>query len=132
MRSFVWAWAAYAVLLAPSLVLADESCPITSPREAAACALKSNPTALAERSRLDAMAGRRITASTLLPAHPELTTTVADRRLWQPTPGGPTPALNVYIALAQRIEVGGQRGLRLDVVGKETDAQLQRLAFVEL
>lgn len=115
----------------PSAVKA-ETCPILTPSDAAACAVATSPTVQAERGRLQSLAGRRIAASALLPSQPELSVSLAERRLWQPQAGSTNPTLNFYITLAQTIEVGGQRGLRINVVSKETDAQMKRLAFVEL
>jgi outer membrane protein, heavy metal efflux system len=110
----------------------DAACALTTPKEAAACAAREHPLVLAERRKLDAMAGRRLSAATVLPWHPEITFSLADRRVFQPTAGSPTPALNLYATLSQRIELGGQRAVRMSVAESETQAQVGRLALIEL
>jgi outer membrane protein TolC len=100
----------------------------TSPRALAACVVESHPLILAEREKLSALSGARVSASTLLPSHPELSFSMAERRLWS----GGAPVLNFYLSLSQRIEIAGQRATRLVVVDAQARAQLQRTAFTEL
>lgn len=115
----------------PSAVKAD-GCPILTARDAAVCAIATSPIVQAERERLRGLSGKHTAAAVLLPSQPQLTVSVAERRLWQPQAGSANPTLNFYITLAQELEVGGQRGLRITAVSKEIDAQTKRLAFVEL
>lgn len=102
----------------------------TSVRQLAACAAASHPLVTVEREKLAAVAGARVTAAVILPAHPELSFSMAERRLWQPA--NATPVLNFYLTLSQKIEVSGARSARLAVADAETKAQLKRAAITEL
>ncbi|MFO0575346.1 MAG: TolC family protein [Polyangia bacterium] len=96
------------------------------------CALSSSPELRLARQELAVVAGRRRSASTLLPAHPVVTASVADRRLFRGAPQEPqTPALNWYVTLSQEIEIAGQRGARIKESEAETAAQLRRVAVAE-
>ena len=103
----------------------------TAVREIAACAVATHPLVAAERERLASIAAARTTAGVLLPSHPELSFSMAERRLWQSTPGA-TPVLNFYLTLSQKIQIAGERSTRLAVVDAQTKVQLQRVAFTEL
>jgi outer membrane protein, heavy metal efflux system len=101
-------------------------------REIVARAVAAHPLVVAEKERLAAVRATRSTAAVLLPSPPEIAFSMAERRLWQPTAGGPTPVLNFYLTLSQRIELGGQRGARIETAEAKTRAQLQRVALIEL
>lgn len=93
------------------------------------CALARSPELRLARQELAVLAGKRVSAATLLPAHPAVTASVAERRLF----GGGTqaPVLNWYVTLSQEIEIAGQRGARLKEAEAGTAAQLRRVAVAE-
>lgn len=90
------------------------------------CALRTSPALDAEKRSLDAIDGRRQTASLLLPSNPTLSVTAGRR-------SGSTiePDSIVWSAtLSQELEIAGQRGARLGVVDAEHAAQRQRVVAV--
>lgn len=126
-----------AVAAAParSAVAQPGACASAGPLDAAAavrCALAGSPEVRLARQELAVLAGKRRSAGVLLPSHPVVTASVADRRLF---PGAPqasqAPVVNWYVTLAQELEIAGQRGARLAETEAETAAQLRRVAVAE-
>lgn len=105
------------------------------PLDAAAavrCALAGSPEVRLARQELAVLAGKRRSAGVLLPSHPVLTASVADRRLFSGAPqASQAPVVNWYVTLAQELEIAGQRGARLAEADAETAAQLRRVAVAE-
>lgn len=96
------------------------------------CAVSQSPELRLARQELLVLAGRRISAGTVLPNHPVLTASVADRRLFRDAPQEmQVPVINWYVTLAQEIEIAGQRGARIREAESETAAQLRRVAVAE-
>lgn len=114
---------------------ASQHGPCVGPFDAAAvvrCALSRSPELRLAKQELEVMAGRRVSAGTLLPSHPIVTASVADRRLFPGAPQEPqAPVLNWYVTLAQEIEIAGQRGARIREVEAGQAAQLRRVAVAE-
>ncbi|MEZ4451865.1 MAG: TolC family protein [Nannocystaceae bacterium] len=110
------------LLVAPAE--APTSCAGTLSRERlVACALQASPAIEAEAIGVDALAGRRRAARTILPSNPTVGVTVASR-------AGILSGqrdLNVYGNLSQEIEIAGQRRKRSAVVDAEIDAQSRRV-----
>lgn len=109
--------------------------PCASPFDAQAvlhCAFSRSPELRLARQELEVLAGKHTTAATLLPSHPVVTASVADRRIFSPAPqDSPSPVINWYVTLSQEIEVAGQRGARLNAVEAELTAQLRKVAITE-
>lgn len=96
------------------------------------CALSRSPELRLAQQELEVLAGRRASAGTLLPSHPVVTASVADRRLFPGAPQEPqAPVLNWYVTLAQEIEIAGQRGARIKEAEAARAAQLRRVAVAE-
>jgi cobalt-zinc-cadmium efflux system outer membrane protein len=95
------------------------------------CALGRSPEVREARDELAAIAGRRVAAAVWLPSNPVVGATVARRRAGDEagTPRG--PVLNWSATLSQELEVGGQRGIRLQVVDAEARGQIRRVAVAE-
>lgn len=92
-----------------------------------ACAIANSPDVKLAATELRALAGRRRTASVLLPSNPVVSAQVAGRRALRTEPDGTKPtAINWYVTLAQELEVAGQRGTRLAVVDAEIAAEERR------
>jgi cobalt-zinc-cadmium efflux system outer membrane protein len=84
------------------------------------CALATSPALRAAEAAVDAAAGRREAARTVLPSNPTAEVTVAARRgLWSGERD-----VNVYGRLSQELEVAGQRGKRRRVA--EADQEVAR------
>jgi cobalt-zinc-cadmium efflux system outer membrane protein len=92
------------------------------------CALAASPDVRRARAELDAIAGRRATASVILPSNPTLAGTLSSRR--RPAPEA-TSVVNWSVALQQEVEIAGQRGARVDVVDAQSTAQLRRVGVAE-
>jgi len=88
-----------------------------------ACALAASPEVAEARALVDAAAGRRETAAVVLPSNPTLAGTISNRR----RPDEPRSVPNWSVSLAQEIEIGGQRGARLEVADAERQAREARL-----
>lgn len=96
------------------------------------CALSRSLDLRMARQELAVLAGKRVTAGTWLPGHPVVAASAADRRLFTGAPQEPqTPVTNWYVILSQEIEIGGQRGARLNAAEAERAAQLRRVAVAE-
>lgn len=96
------------------------------------CALVQSPELRLARQELAVLAEKRVSAGTLLPNHPVVIASVADRRLFRGAPQEPqAPVLNWYVTLSQEIEIAGQRGARLRESEAENAAQLRRVAVAE-
>jgi len=87
------------------------------------CALAASPALLAAEAAVDAAAGRREAARTVLPSNPALEVTVAARRGLQTGERD----LNVYGRLAQELEVAGQRRQRRRVAAADQEAARRRV-----
>ena len=86
------------------------------------CALATSPALRAAEAAVDAAAGRREAARTVLPSNPTAEVTVAARRgLWNGERD-----LNIYGRLVQELEVGGQRGKRRRVAEADQDLARRR------
>lgn len=120
---------------APSQQPASQHGPCVGPFDAVAvvrCALSRSPELRLAKQELEVMEGRRVSAGILLPSHPVVTASVADRRLFPGAPQEPqAPVLNWYVTLAQEIEIAGQRGARIREVEAGQAAQLRRVAVAE-
>ena len=91
-----------------------------------ACALRASPAIAGEQRGLAALEGRRTSASLVLPSNPTLAVNVGRRS--SPIEG---TGIDWNATLSQEIEIAGQRGARLAVVGAERDAQRARVAMTE-
>lgn len=89
----------------------------------AVCALRASPAVVGERHGLAAIEGRRTAASLVFPSNPVLAVTVGRRS--SPVEGN---GVDWTATLSQDIEIAGQRGARLELVGAEHDAQRARLS----
>src|SRR5262249_22127100 len=97
-----------------------------SRQEVVSCALRASPAVYAELRGLDAVAGRRVSASVVLPSNPTISGTLGLR-----TSSAEGRGLDWYASLSQELEIAGQRGARLDVVAAEGDAQRARVTAAE-
>jgi cobalt-zinc-cadmium efflux system outer membrane protein len=128
------AWAAALALGAPAaaeVVPPDPDAGCDGPLDAARvvrCALAASPEVRQARAALSAAGGRRRTAQTWLPSHPVAAGTVSRRRATGP---GGASATNWSATLSQELEVGGQRGLRVEAADADESAQARRLAAAE-
>lgn len=122
-------------VVAPSAPQASEGAACAGPlgaRELVGCALLQSLEVRSARQTLAGLVGQRRRAATLLPAHPVLAASVADRRLFRSeAAGGSAVALNWYLTLSQEIEIAGQRGARLCEADAAYAAQLRRVAVAE-
>ena len=91
-----------------------------------ACALRASPAIVGEQRGLAAVEGRRTSASLVLPSNPTLAVNVGRRT--SPIEG---IGIDWNATLSQEVEIAGQRGARLGVVGAERDAQRARIAITE-
>lgn len=96
------------------------------------CALARSPELRLARQELAVLAGKRGSAETLLPSHPVVSASVADRRLFPSVlQQAQAPVINWAVTLAQELEIAGQRGARRSEVEAERAAQLRRVAVAE-
>lgn len=129
-------WVACACVLLVSLgsvARADVSpClgPFRAPAEIAACAVIGSLDVQTARQELRALSGRRLAAGVLLPNHPLIALSFAQR-----SPQGIESSrgkfFNWYLTLSQELEIAGQRGARLDLVDAELAAQVRRVGVAE-
>lgn len=134
MRTKRWAACACALLASlGSLARAESpSCmgPFRAPAEIAACAVTGSLDVQTARQELRALSGRRLAAGVLLPNHPLVGLSFAQR-----SPQGVEASrgtfFNWYVTLSQEIEIAGQRGARLDLVDAEMAAQVRRVGVAE-
>lgn len=89
------------------------------------CALAASLAARGERQSVEAMRGRERAASVVFPSNPMLEVMVAGRK------AATQSAVNWYVTVSQEIEIGGQRGARLDAARAEVAAQSKRAAAAE-
>lgn len=87
------------------------------------CAIDASLTSRAERQVGEALHGRRLAASPLLPSNPVVAFSAGARTI----PG--ETATNWYVTLSQEVEIAGQRGARVRVAEADLRAQA---ALVEL
>lgn len=109
----------------------ESACTVAlGPNEVAGCAIAASLAVQLARGELAVLAGRRMSAGTLLPAHPVLQFSASARipPAGQNPPTGSGPVLNWSVLLSQELEIAGQRGTRLAEVDAEVTAQLRRVA----
>ncbi len=118
------------VVLRPGVGAADEpTCATVNRGNIVRCAIAANLTFKSERLGLESFEGRRRAAGIILPSNPSVSlgaaytidpsVQAADRQgLWSAT-------------LSQELEIGGQRGKRLEVVSAEQRAQQARVGLAE-
>jgi cobalt-zinc-cadmium efflux system outer membrane protein len=109
----------------PLVAAGDRECSPVSRRSVVHCALAASLDGRAERQSVEALEGRRVAVSPLLPANPILSV-AASRR----TAGG-AAATNWTASLAQELEIGGQRGTRRAAVDAEIAARKSSVAAVD-
>lgn len=91
------------------------------------CALAQNIEERSEREGLAAAQGRRDAASPILPSNPTVSL-----GLGQPVDYALGPStLTWSMSVAQELEIGGQRGRRIDVANAEKSAQARRVAAIQ-
>lgn len=104
----------------------DEGCPDPLPRaNVVPCALAHSLALEREALTRTALDGRHTAANPLVPSNPFVTVSVGIRRS---DAQGSVP--NWYLGLGQEIEIGGQRGLRLDAATADLEAEDQRMIAV--
>ena len=86
------------------------------------CAVRASVMVYEEQRGLDAVRARRRSASVLLPSNPVVAIDVGRR-----TSTTEPDSVDWRAALSQEIEIGGQRGARVDVADAEGDAQRGRV-----
>jgi cobalt-zinc-cadmium efflux system outer membrane protein len=117
--------------LAAAVVVATESAraegPCTPVRRAnvVACALGASLASRAERQAELAAEGRRVAARPLFPSNPVLSGTISQLST------GSVVVPNWGASLSQEIEIGGQRGARLDAADAEVAAQRSRVLVTD-
>jgi cobalt-zinc-cadmium efflux system outer membrane protein len=126
-RSRKWLPAAL-VGLSAGPALADPCHGPYDPGTAVVCAVGHSPEVRAAQAGLAALSGRRVAAGVWLPSNPLVAGTVARR---QGGEEGHAPVLNWTATLSQELEIGGQRGARLELADAEAAAQIRRLAVAE-
>lgn len=124
--AYAWIWGSVFLWSADASAI-EANC--TSPLARSSvvpCALELS---LAVRSAGDvrrALTGRRTAALPIFPSNPMLAASIG-RRI---TTSQPT-ATNWYVSLSQEIEIGGQRGFRLDAADADLDANAERTRLVQ-
>lgn len=98
---------------------------LASMASVAACALAQSPDIARAKHEVDAVTGRRETASVVLPSQPVLAAGAGQRR----TLSGPSSAPTWEVSLSQEVEIGFQRGARIDTADAELNAAARRLAL---
>lgn len=121
-HSFLYLGVATALLAWLTPARAAE-CDVVSRTNIVACALSQSLELRAERQGLQVVEGRRISASTVLPSNPSLALSIGQPAGYALAAGNVTWSA----ALAQEVEVAGQRGDRLGVVTAQRAAQERRL-----
>ncbi len=110
-------------LLAPAPAVAQTPCrDIVSRSDVVDCALRASLTVRAESETAQALEGRRIAQTPLLPANPVLSVTGAQRD------GQGQSSLNWSATLEQQLEIGGQRSARRRAAELGLVAQEHRVA----
>lgn len=91
------------------------------------CALAQSPVVRGEQYAVEAARGREIAAGVLLPSNPVLSASAG-----VPTVGTERGRLTHWSgSLSQEIEIGGQRGARLEAARAELEAQSKRATLTE-
>ncbi len=128
--SAVLSFPPFALAASPADVAPIPPCPTRlGPAEVAACAIRQSPEVRIARRQLDVLAGQRIGAGAWLPSNPVIALGFGRRK--SGASGGPSPALDWNVTLAQEIEIAGQKSARLDVVDAKAAAQVKRVAAAE-
>lgn len=107
---------------------AAECIRLLDPDAVVRCALAASPEVRVARAQVDAAAGRTTSAAALLPSNPVVSGSVASRR--RPAPD-PVTVLNWNLTLSQELEIGGQRGARVDAAQAEVTALARRVGVAE-
>ncbi|MBL9005686.1 MAG: TolC family protein [Myxococcales bacterium] len=130
-RLFVWALGS--AIVPSSLTHAAPCSGSIAATTVAPCAVQNSPELWAARLQLQALAAQRRSARRILPSHPQLSVSLAERRPFASSAAMPdqTSVLNWYLTLSQEIEIAGQRGLRVAAIDGEVAAQLRRVAVIE-
>lgn len=87
-----------------------------------ACAQRTSPEVRASKLGIEASRARELSASTWLPSNPSLSVGLGKRTATALEPS----SLTWNAALAQELEIGGQRSARLETARAETDAASKR------
>jgi cobalt-zinc-cadmium efflux system outer membrane protein len=112
--------------LGVSAPLAAQSCSGAIAREnVARCALGASLALLYTRAQTEALEGRRIAVSPLLPTNPELTLSAARRST------AAQSGMNWYATLSQELEIAGQRSARRAQADAALHAQASALVATE-
>src|SRR4051794_38725311 len=123
-RACAWIALVCSLVVSRSVDAAEPNCTwVIARSDVVACALRTNPSVEAERQGLEAVQGREITASVVLPSNPVVFATLGRRT------GSPIePDATTWSAsLSQELELAGQRGARRHVVAGENEMQRARL-----
>lgn len=100
-------------------------------RTAVACAIARSPEIRRARADLRALAGRRQSAEVWLPRLPDLEVEGSRRTPQDASGAARPPAWNWAVTLSQELELGGQRGARIQRADAEMRAQLKRVVAAE-
>ncbi len=89
------------------------------------CALAASRSVQEQQKSLEAIQGRKISVSSILPSNPALAFSTARRgaKATEPT------SINWYATLSQEIEIAGQRATRVKAVDAELTAQDKRIVL---
>ncbi len=91
------------------------------------CALAQNIENRSEREGLAAAQGRRNAAATILPSNPAVSLSAGQPIGYALSSG----ALTWSVSVAQELEIGGQRGRRIELANAEQSAQARRVAATQ-
>ena len=91
------------------------------------CALTQSIETRSEREGLSAAQGRRDAAATILPSNPEVSLSAGQPVAYDLSSG----SLTWSVSVAQEVEIGAQRGHRIDVANAERSAQTRRVAAIQ-
>jgi outer membrane protein, heavy metal efflux system len=120
---FLSALAASVCLVSPH----SRACSVITRANVVPCALSQSIETRGEQEALVAAQGRGQAASTILPSNPTVSLGVGQ-------PIGYDVSWNAFtwnVSLAQEVEIGGQRGHRIDVANSERSAQARRVVATQ-
>lgn len=109
------------VVVSPRMGVAGTCSGSINRANVAACALEASPELVEQLAAVRAAVGRREAARPFLPSNPTISAGVSRRRV------DALRDTNWSLTLGQQVEVGGQRGLRMEVADHELRAGDQRL-----
>ena len=127
-KSMLRAIAAFTVCVTFTRVTSAQEprdCIVLTKTNVARCAARSSLSTKAEQQTLESLSGRRRAAGIFLPSNPFLTVTGGGPI--EPTVTAKEGEALWSATLSQEIEIGGQRGRRLDLVGAEQREQAARV-----